>query len=139
MTSQFDLTRSYDALICNPVFQLGFLTREFQIPIICTEQSRTYIRHTHDNFKNVQHNSQIFQHFQQHATCKLSRGYNRNFLPSSFYSCYSCSMLLQIFFHILYFIRVIVNSLYWQKRQRKQFIWPLRNQYQPKFKFKSFM
>ena len=31
MTSQFDLTRFYDIIIRNSVFQLGFLTREFQI------------------------------------------------------------------------------------------------------------
>ena len=34
MTSQFDLTRFYDVIIRNSVFQLGFLTREFQIPIL---------------------------------------------------------------------------------------------------------
>ena len=33
MTSQFDLTRFYDVIIRNLVFQLGFLTREFQIPV----------------------------------------------------------------------------------------------------------
>ena len=32
MTSQFDLTRFYDVIIRNSVFQLGFLTQEFQIP-----------------------------------------------------------------------------------------------------------
>ena len=32
MTSQFDLTRFYDVIIRNSVFQLGFLTPEFQIP-----------------------------------------------------------------------------------------------------------
>ena len=32
MTSHFDLTRFYDVIICNSVFYLGFLTREFQIP-----------------------------------------------------------------------------------------------------------
>ena len=32
MTSQFDLTWFYEVIICNSVFQLGFLTREFQIP-----------------------------------------------------------------------------------------------------------
>ena len=32
MTSRFDLTRFYDVIIRNSVFQLGFLTREFQIP-----------------------------------------------------------------------------------------------------------
>ena len=32
MTSQFDLTRLYDDIIRKSVFQLGFLTREFQIP-----------------------------------------------------------------------------------------------------------
>ena len=32
MTSQFDLTWFYDVIIRNSVFQLGFLTREFQIP-----------------------------------------------------------------------------------------------------------
>ena len=32
MTSQLDLAWFYDAVICNSVFQLGFLTREFQIP-----------------------------------------------------------------------------------------------------------
>ena len=32
MTSQFDLTRFYDVIIRNSVFQLGFLTRKFQIP-----------------------------------------------------------------------------------------------------------
>ena len=31
MTSQFDLTRFYEAIIRNSVLQLGFLTREFQI------------------------------------------------------------------------------------------------------------
>ena len=30
MTSQFNLTRFYDVIIRNSVFQLGFLTREFQ-------------------------------------------------------------------------------------------------------------
>ena len=29
MMSQFDLTRLYDDIICNSVFQLGFLTRQF--------------------------------------------------------------------------------------------------------------
>ena len=33
MTSQFDLTRFYDVIICNSVFRLGFLTWEFQIPV----------------------------------------------------------------------------------------------------------
>ena len=32
MVSQFDLTRFYDVITRNSVFQLGFLTREFQIP-----------------------------------------------------------------------------------------------------------
>ena len=32
MTSQFDLTRFYDFIIRNSVFQVGFLTWEFQIP-----------------------------------------------------------------------------------------------------------
>ena len=32
MTSQFDLTRFYDVIIRNSGFQLGFLTREFEIP-----------------------------------------------------------------------------------------------------------
>ena len=32
MTSQFDLTRFYDVIIRYSVFQLGFLTRELQIP-----------------------------------------------------------------------------------------------------------
>ena len=32
MTLQFDLTRFYDVIIDNLVFQLGFLIREFQIP-----------------------------------------------------------------------------------------------------------
>ena len=32
MTSQFDLNPFYDVIIRNSVFQLGFLTREFQIP-----------------------------------------------------------------------------------------------------------
>ena len=32
MTSQFNLTQFYDVIIRNSVFQLGFLTREFQIP-----------------------------------------------------------------------------------------------------------
>ena len=36
MTSQFDLTRFYDVIIRNSVFQLGFLTREFQIPLSTT-------------------------------------------------------------------------------------------------------
>ena len=31
MTSQFDLIRFYDAIIRNSVFELSFLTREFQI------------------------------------------------------------------------------------------------------------
>ena len=31
MASQFDLTRFYDVILLNLVFQLGFLTREFQI------------------------------------------------------------------------------------------------------------
>ena len=31
MTSQFDLTRFYDVIMCNSVFKLSFLTREFQI------------------------------------------------------------------------------------------------------------
>ena len=33
MMSRFDLTRFYDVIIRNSVFQLGFLTREFQIPL----------------------------------------------------------------------------------------------------------
>ena len=33
MTSQSDVTWFYDVTIGNSVFQLGFLTREFQIPI----------------------------------------------------------------------------------------------------------
>ena len=33
MTSQFDLTRLYDVIIRNSVFQLGLVTRNFQIPI----------------------------------------------------------------------------------------------------------
>ena len=32
MTSQFDLAGFYDVIMHNSVFQLGFLTREFQIP-----------------------------------------------------------------------------------------------------------
>ena len=32
MTSQFDLTRFYDIIMHNSDFNLGFLTREFQIP-----------------------------------------------------------------------------------------------------------
>ena len=32
MTSQFDKIRFYDVIIRNSVFQLGFLTRKFQIP-----------------------------------------------------------------------------------------------------------
>ena len=32
MTSQFDFTRFHNVIICNSVFQPGFLTREFQIP-----------------------------------------------------------------------------------------------------------
>ena len=31
MTSQFDLTWLYDVIIRNSVFQLGFVTRKFQI------------------------------------------------------------------------------------------------------------
>ena len=34
MTSQFDLTRFYEVIIRNLVFQLDFLTRKFQIPKI---------------------------------------------------------------------------------------------------------
>ena len=34
VTSQFDLTRFYGVVIRNSVFQLGFLTLEFQIPSI---------------------------------------------------------------------------------------------------------
>ena len=33
MTSQLDLTRFYEVIIRNSVFQLDFLTREFQIPL----------------------------------------------------------------------------------------------------------
>ena len=33
MTSQFDLTRFYDVILHNSVFQLSFLTREFQIQL----------------------------------------------------------------------------------------------------------
>ena len=32
MTAQFDLTRFYDVIIHNSVFQLGILTQEVQIP-----------------------------------------------------------------------------------------------------------
>ena len=32
MMSQFDLTWLYDVIIRNSVFQLAFVTREFQIP-----------------------------------------------------------------------------------------------------------
>ena len=34
MTPQFDLTWFYDVILRNSVFQLGFLTREFQIPYL---------------------------------------------------------------------------------------------------------
>ena len=34
MTSKFDLTQFYDVIIRNSVFTVGFLTREFQIPLI---------------------------------------------------------------------------------------------------------
>ena len=40
MAPQFDLTRFYDVIIRNSVFQLGFLTREFQIPT----HSQTHIQ-----------------------------------------------------------------------------------------------
>ena len=33
MKSQFDLSRFYDVIIRNSLFKLGFLTREFQIPV----------------------------------------------------------------------------------------------------------
>ena len=33
MTSQFDLIRFYDVIIRNSNFKLGFLNREYQIPI----------------------------------------------------------------------------------------------------------
>ena len=37
MTLQFDLTRFYDVIVRNSVFQLGFLTGEFQIPDVDQE------------------------------------------------------------------------------------------------------
>ena len=37
MTSKFDLTRFYDVIICNSVFQAGFLTPEFQILEVVAE------------------------------------------------------------------------------------------------------
>ena len=37
MTLQFDLTRFYDVIVRNSVFELGFLTREFQIPDVDQE------------------------------------------------------------------------------------------------------
>ena len=37
MTSELDLTRFYDVIIRNSVFQLGFLTWEIQIPVIIVE------------------------------------------------------------------------------------------------------
>ena len=45
MTSQFDLTRFYDVIICNSVFQLGFLTREFQIPKYTSKFSTSWYYH----------------------------------------------------------------------------------------------
>ena len=37
MTLQFDLTRFYDVIVRNSVFELGFLTGEFQIPDVDQE------------------------------------------------------------------------------------------------------
>ena len=45
MTSQFDLTWFYDVIICNSVFQLGFLTREFQIPKYTSKFSTSWYYH----------------------------------------------------------------------------------------------
>ena len=41
MTSQFDLTQFYDVIICNSVFQLGFLTREFYRQFNVEQQQKT--------------------------------------------------------------------------------------------------
>ena len=42
MTTQFDFTRVYDVIMRNSVFQLGFLTREFQIPKCSESLSNKY-------------------------------------------------------------------------------------------------
>ena len=44
MPSQFDLTRFYVVIICNSVFQLDFLTREFQIPSIIVEEKKVSLK-----------------------------------------------------------------------------------------------
>ena len=38
MTSQFDLTRFYDVIICNSVFQLGFFYSGIPDPVLKLEQ-----------------------------------------------------------------------------------------------------
>ena len=42
MKSKFELPRFYDVIIRNSVFELGFLTREFQISLSCQTDSSLY-------------------------------------------------------------------------------------------------
>ena len=43
MMLQFDFTRFYDVIIRNSVFQLGFLTRKFQIPRKISQENVIHI------------------------------------------------------------------------------------------------
>ena len=62
MTSQFDLTRFYAVMICNLVFQLGFLTQEFQIPYkrafvtFAIQHSNTCFEKTSENLNVAKEN-----------------------------------------------------------------------------------
>ena len=54
MTSKFDLTRFYEAIICKSVFLLHFLTREFQISL-----SFHCFFHKHKSFELLEIQNQV--------------------------------------------------------------------------------